>query len=108
MRGEWFVLDVRGTAEHAAARLEGAHNIPYTRLMPRLAEVPRDRRIMVHCALGGRSAAATSLLERLGYEVVNVAGGFEGWRKAGLPLAAPSPIGAAAGRPGCCGGSCGG
>ena len=28
--------------------------------------------------------------------------------KAGLPLAAPSPIGAAAGRPGCCGGSCGG
>jgi hypothetical protein len=64
---------------------------------------------MVHCALGGRSAAATSLLERLGYEVVNVAGGFEGWRKAGLPLAAPAHAGAAAaGRPGCCGGSCGG
>jgi hydroxyacylglutathione hydrolase len=109
MRGEWFVLDVRGSAEHAAARLEGAHNIPYTRLTQRLAEVPRDRRIMVHCALGGRSAAATSLLERLGYEVVNVAGGFEGWRKAGLPLAAPAHAGAgAAGRPGCCGGSCGG
>jgi hydroxyacylglutathione hydrolase len=124
LRGEWFTLDVRGSAEHATARLEGALNVPYTRLMPRLAELPRDRKILVHCALGGRSAAATSMLERLGFEVANVSGGFEAWKKAGLPLGAPAacgaaevgtPVGASAGkgagpggREGCCGGSCGG
>ena len=126
LRGEWFTLDVRGSAEHATARLEGALNVPYTRLMPRLAELPRDRKILVHCALGGRSAAATSMLERLGFEVANVSGGFEAWKKAGLPLGAPAACGAGAGvavgastaagagvaagaggRGGCCGGSCG-
>jgi 3-mercaptopyruvate sulfurtransferase SseA len=95
--------------------------------MPRLAELPRDRKILVHCALGGRSAAATSMLERLGFEVANVSGGFEAWKKAGLPLGAPAACGAGAGvavgasmaagagvaagaggRGGCCGGSCGG
>jgi hydroxyacylglutathione hydrolase len=105
-RGEAFVLDVRGASEHAAGCLEGSTNIAYTRLAPRLAELPRGRRILVHCALGGRSAAATSMLRRAGFDAVNVAGGFEAWRKAGLPTALPRLAGAGGG---CCGGGrCGG
>ena len=95
-----FVLDVRGATEHAAAKVEGAHHVAYTRLVPRLHELPRDRRILVHCALGGRSAAATAMLDRLGFDAVNVAGGFEAWKKAGLPAASTT------GRGGCCGGGC--
>ena len=89
-RAEAFVLDVRGASEHATASLEGATNIAYTRVLPRLADLPRDRPILVHCALGGRSAAATALLERHGFDATNIAGGFEGWRKAGLPTALPA------------------
>lgn len=89
-RTQAFVLDVRGASEHAAASLEGARNIAYTRLVPRLAELPKDRPILVHCALGGRSAAATALLERHGFDAMNIAGGFEGWRKSGLPTAMPA------------------
>ncbi|MFM7806664.1 MAG: rhodanese-like domain-containing protein, partial [Planctomycetota bacterium] len=89
-RADAFVLDVRGASEHATASLEGALNIAYTRLAPRLTELPRGRPILVHCALGGRSAAATALLERNGFDATNVAGGFEGWRKAGLPTALPT------------------
>jgi hydroxyacylglutathione hydrolase len=89
-RGEAFVLDVRGASEHAAAHLAEARNIAYTRLLPRVGELPRDRRILVHCALGGRSAAATAMLRRAGFDAVNVAGGFEAWKKAGLPLASPA------------------
>jgi hydroxyacylglutathione hydrolase len=85
-----FVLDVRGASEHAVGHLAEARNIAYTRLAPRLGELPRDRRILVHCALGGRSAAATAMLRRAGFDAVNVAGGFEAWKKAGLPLAAPA------------------
>jgi len=90
LRTKAFVLDVRGASEHATAALQGSTNIPYTRLAKRLQELPRDRPILVHCALGGRSAAATALLEREGFKATNVAGGFEGWRKAGLPIAMPT------------------
>ncbi|MFO0961599.1 MAG: MBL fold metallo-hydrolase [Phycisphaerales bacterium] len=100
------VLDVRGATEFEAGAIEGAHNLPYTRLMPRLAEVPRGGRVLVHCALGGRSAAATAMLRRLGYDAVNVAGGFEAWKRAGLATIVPTPVGAGAsccGGGGCCG-----
>jgi hydroxyacylglutathione hydrolase len=106
-RTEAVVLDVRGASEHAAASLEGALNIAYTRLVPRLAELPRGRPILVHCARGGRSAAATALLERHGFDVTNVAGGFEGWREAGLPTALPRGSAQSVSARTCCGcGAC--
>jgi hydroxyacylglutathione hydrolase len=107
-RADAFVLDVRNSSEFAAGHLEGAHSLPYTRLVPRLAEIPRGRPILVHCAKGGRSAAATAMLQRLGFDVTNVAGGFEAWTKAGLPTGAPARAGTVRAKPGCCGGSCGG
>lgn len=114
-RGTSCVLDVRGASEYVAGHLEEAVNVAYTRLMPNLAQLPRGQRIMVHCALGGRSAAATAMLRRMGFDAVNIAGGFEGWKKAGLPTAAPvlgrEPVLTSAATPGkasggCCGGSC--
>jgi hydroxyacylglutathione hydrolase len=90
LRGSALVLDVRGASEHAAGALQGSLHIAYTRLATRLRELPRDRPILVHCALGGRSAAATALLEREGFNATNVAGGFEGWRKAGVPTDLPA------------------
>lgn len=97
--GSAFILDVRGSSEHALGCIEGACNVPYTRLTTALARIPRGERVVVHCALGGRSAAATAMLRRLGYDAVNIAGGFEAWKKANLPTAMP-----VAG--GCCGGHC--
>ena len=114
-RGSSFILDVRGAAEYEVGHLEEAFNVAYTRLLPHIAQLPRGERIVVHCALGGRSAAATSMLRRMGFNAVNVAGGIVGWKKAGLPTAAPASSRApalsgatAASKPsgGCCGGSC--
>jgi hydroxyacylglutathione hydrolase len=61
---------------------EGAQvlHIPLGQLERRMAEVPQDRHVVVHCKAGGRSAIATSLLERRGYgDVANVRGGFDSW-----------------------------
>jgi len=96
-----FVLDVRGSSENALGCIEGSCNLPYTRLMTGLSKIPRDKRVLVHCALGGRSAAATSMLRRLGFDAVNVAGGFEGWKNANLPTVMPQATAV-----GCCGGGC--
>jgi hydroxyacylglutathione hydrolase len=43
--------------------------------------------VAIHCEGGYRSMIACSLLQRAGLEnVVNVAGGFDAWRRAGLPV----------------------
>ena len=46
----------------------------------RLAEIPRDREIIVHCRSGARSQKIAELLKQSGYkDVVNVAGGILAW-----------------------------
>ena len=61
------VLDVRTAAEHAAGHMKGAINISHTRLAERTDELPRDKRLLVHCLSGGRASAAASFLERAGF-----------------------------------------
>jgi YfiH family protein len=50
-------------------------------VLSRLAEVPKDRPILVHCRSGARSARACSLLAKHGHEVTNLAGGFLAWER---------------------------
>jgi hydroxyacylglutathione hydrolase len=79
-----FLLDVRRGAELAElGRIAGSHNIAHTRLLNRVGELPKDRPIVVYCRAGHRSAYAAGLLDRLGYRVTNVAGGFEAWKASG-------------------------
>ncbi len=63
------VLDVRRATEFAAGRVEGACNIAHTRLAGRLGELPRDKRLLVHCLSGARASAAVSYLAGQGFEV---------------------------------------
>lgn len=65
-----YVLDVRRHDERAAGHLPGAAHIPLHRLAGRLDDVPRDRSVWVHCAVGYRASIAASLLEREGHDVV--------------------------------------
>ncbi len=67
---EPMVLDVRGTAEYEAGHIPNAINVAHTRLAPRLAEIPRDDPLHVHCGGGGRAGSASSFLERQGFDVV--------------------------------------
>lgn len=62
-----FVLDVRSHADYEAGHIQGAHNIALGYLEQRLTEVPRDRRVVVHCASGYRSQIGVSLLQKHGY-----------------------------------------
>ncbi|QZA32426.1 MBL fold metallo-hydrolase [Hydrogenibacillus sp. N12] len=75
--GDFFILDVRSESERKAGALEGSTHIMLGDLPDRLAEVPKDRPILVHCELGGRSAIAASILRANGYrEVYNLLGGY--------------------------------
>jgi rhodanese-related sulfurtransferase len=69
------VVDVRSPGEFRAAAYRGARNIPLPELGARLAEIPRDRPVVLYCASGARSALAASVLRRAGFaDVVNAGG----------------------------------
>jgi rhodanese-related sulfurtransferase len=83
------LLDVRSESEFAGLRAQPAVNVPLDRigLEGALARVDRSRPVYCICASGVRSAMALAQLERMGYDVVNVAGGTQAWAAAGLPVA---------------------
>ncbi|MCB1056418.1 MAG: MBL fold metallo-hydrolase [Acidobacteria bacterium] len=77
-------LDVRGAVEHAAGAFHGSLNIPHTRLLERLDEIPASAELLVYCASGARASSATALLERLGRRVRYVDDDFAHWHGARL------------------------
>jgi hydroxyacylglutathione hydrolase len=68
------IIDVRTTAEFQSGHLEGARSFPYTRLKEHLDELPKDRRLFVHCGSGKRAALAASFLLTRGFDAVHVDG----------------------------------
>ncbi len=85
--GDVTVIDVRAPSEWDAGHLPGVVNIPLGSLTDRLAEIPADRPVVLHCQGGGRSAIATSILQASGFaDAANLAGGFREWQAAGLPV----------------------
>ena len=75
-----FVLDVRNPHEYQICRIPGTVLVPLPDLPARLAEVPRDREVIVHCKSGMRSGKAIELLKASGYgNLVNLTGGILAW-----------------------------
>ena len=85
--GRPLVVDVREANEFADVRLEGVALVPMSTFATRFGELPKDRPLLLMCASGSRSAAATAHLIRNGWtDVANVAGGIIDWERAGLPV----------------------
>ncbi|MGO9884570.1 MAG: MBL fold metallo-hydrolase [Solirubrobacteraceae bacterium] len=83
------VIDVRNPGEWGASHIEGAVNMPLSQLAGRVDELARDRKLIVYCASGYRSAVAVSLLRREGLtEVANLVGGLGAWEAAKLAVVA--------------------
>ncbi len=99
-----FIIDVREPAEiEKAGYIKGAVNIPVRTLMQNLDKLPAlDKPIVVYCAIGHRGAIAMSALRLAGYtDVRSIAGGFNAWAAAKLPVEKGTPAAPSAGT---CGG----
>ena len=84
-----YLLDVRSEQEWRSKRIEEAVNIPLSRLLGRLDDVPRDREVVVTCATGYRSAIAASILRRAGVtDLADLVGGITAWEASKLKTAA--------------------
>src|SRR6185437_15269837 len=81
------VLDVRREPEWQGGHIAKAALFPLDQFKVAAPEIDPAKPLAVHCQSGYRSMIACSLLRRAGVEsVINVSGGIEAWRKAGLPV----------------------
>jgi molybdopterin/thiamine biosynthesis adenylyltransferase/rhodanese-related sulfurtransferase len=86
------IVDVRENDEVAQGKIPGAVHIPRGYLEARIdGFVPdRDRKVLVYCAAGSRSALAAKTLEDLGYgDVESMTGGFTLWKDRGYDVEVP-------------------
>ncbi|MFP2909910.1 molybdopterin-synthase adenylyltransferase MoeB [Pyxidicoccus sp. 3LFB2] len=85
------LVDVREADEYAGGRLPGALHIPRGYLELRIEDrARRDEELVVYCAGGTRSALAVKTLKELGYtRVASLAGGYNRWSDAALPVEKP-------------------
>jgi rhodanese-related sulfurtransferase/glyoxylase-like metal-dependent hydrolase (beta-lactamase superfamily II) len=82
-----LLLDVRNPREWATKHIDGSVNVPLNHLQERIAEIPRDRRIAVHCAGGYRSSIASGILHQYGItNLIEMAGGLAAWEAAKLSV----------------------
>jgi rhodanese-related sulfurtransferase len=88
------LVDVREPREYVAGHLPGALLVPMAQVTGRLAEIDRERPVLVVCATGNRSGVICNLLRAAGYDALNVVGGTSAWVRSGRPVEtglAPAP-----------------
>jgi rhodanese-related sulfurtransferase len=82
-----FLLDVRTPQEYSQGKLGGSVLIPLGELERRIGDVPKNKTIVVYCAVGSRSKAAAGFLSKSGYkDVINMSDGIVGWYRNGFPV----------------------
>jgi rhodanese-related sulfurtransferase len=88
---EFLLIDNRRADEYEAGYVDGAVNIPLEEMMSRLDEIDQDAEIIVYCRSGIRGMIGTLALRMLGYDALNMSGGYLGWQAEELPVVGAAP-----------------
>ena len=82
-----FLLDVRTPQEFAEGHVPGAVNIPHDQVASRLAEVPKDKDVVLYCRSGRRAGLAADVLAANGYKrLSHLEGDMTAWAANGRPV----------------------
>jgi len=85
--GEIVLVDVRETKEYDLEHIAGALLLPLSELDAGMFPVLTDKPVVLHCAIGKRSAAAGRALIKAGHaKVLHMEGGLTAWKARGLPV----------------------
>jgi len=81
------LVDLRGVAEYNTAHINGAENVFVGTIEKNLDKISKDRRVVILCQGGDRSAIGYSILAKHGFKnVLNYSGGMNEWVNAGNPI----------------------
>jgi len=84
-QGEIVLIDVREPHEYGTERIPGALLMPLSTFDAGALPTGGDKRVVLHCAAGKRSAMAAEQAEDAGVAVnAHLAGGLMAWKQAGL------------------------
>ena len=81
-----LLLDVREQYEWNQVHIMDARHVPMNRVPDQLADLPKDRPIVVFCAHGSRSFGVAHFLREQGYDAYNMTGGITQWHIGGGPV----------------------
>lgn len=85
--GEIVLVDVRETKEYDLEHIAGALLLPLSSFEADVFPVLTDKPVVLHCAIGKRSAAAGRMLIKEGHaKVMHLEGGLTAWKAAGLAV----------------------
>lgn len=86
-RKDLVLVDVRSPEEFRGGSLPGATLIPFWDFAKGRYDLPKDKPILLVCAVGGRSLVCGQMLAAQGYrEVYNLEGGLDSWIQQRVPL----------------------
>ncbi len=77
------LIDVRTAAEYGRGNIPGAVSIPVDEIRDRVGEITQ-KDLLVNCQVGQRGHTATMLLKELGFNAVNLDGGYLTWSNSPL------------------------
>ncbi|GKT28774.1 thioredoxin [Aduncisulcus paluster] len=87
---DYALVDVRSEQEYIGGHIPGSiHADMYDSSFGDIivSQIPKDKKILVYCYSGARSARSMKSIEKLGYsEVINLSGGIRAWSSAGKPV----------------------
>ena len=90
LAGQALLVDIREPAEHATGVAAGARLLPMRQLPARLADLPRDRPVLLICNTQNRSRATLDALRAQGWTNLRyVNGGMSEWTRRGWPTVKP-------------------
>ncbi len=82
-----IVLDVREKKERKQGYIDGDVHIPLANVKDKLNTLDKNKKVLVYCRSGSRSAHIAGLLTRNEFEnVYNLKGGIQAWKRAKLPI----------------------
>ncbi len=82
-----MLIDVRHRDEWVSGHIAGTVNLKLQELKEAMANLPRERRVIVVCGTAYRAGIAASLLAGLGFnDVSSLGGGMDAWSRRGLPV----------------------
>jgi rhodanese-related sulfurtransferase len=78
-----FIVSVRGPDDYAKGHIPGAINIPWKSIakLENLGMIPTDRQVVIYCYTGHTGGLATTVLNVLGYDAINMKFGIMAWTK---------------------------
>ena len=92
-KSDIYLLDVRTKDEFSFGSIAGAVNIPLDEIRNHLDEIPKDKDIVVFCAIGLRGYLALKILKARGFERIrNLSGGYKTYSTALAPVKKTEPV----------------